>query len=62
MRVRAINLVWETQRDAVEEELKTLLGMEWTTGIHDAFNNAMRQPNWPWRRCPLKKELKWTWL
>ena len=19
----------------------------WTTGIHDAFNNTMQQPNWP---------------
>jgi len=28
MRVRAIDLVWETRRDAVEEELKTLLGVE----------------------------------
>jgi len=28
MKVRAIDLVWETRRDAVEEELKTLLGME----------------------------------
>lgn len=28
MKVRAIDLVWETRRDAVEEELKTLLGVE----------------------------------
>jgi len=28
MRVRAIDLVWETRRDAVEEELKTLLAVE----------------------------------
>jgi len=28
MKVRAIDLVWETQRNAVKEELKTLLGME----------------------------------
>jgi len=28
MRVRAIDLVWETRRDAVEEELKTLLRVE----------------------------------
>jgi hypothetical protein len=26
--MRAIDLVWETRRDAVEEELKTLLGVE----------------------------------
>ena len=28
MKVRAINLVWETWRDAIEEELKMLLGVE----------------------------------
>jgi len=28
MKVRAIDLVWETWRAAVEEELKTLLGVE----------------------------------
>jgi len=28
MRVRALDLFWETRRDAVEEELKTLLGVE----------------------------------
>ena len=28
MKVRAIDYVWETRRDAVEEELKTLLGVE----------------------------------
>ena len=28
MRMRAIDLVWETRRDAVEEELKTRLGVD----------------------------------
>jgi len=28
MRIRAIDLMWETHRDAVEEELKTILGVE----------------------------------
>lgn len=28
VKVRAIDLVWEIRRDAVEEELKTLLGVE----------------------------------
>lgn len=28
MKIRAIDFVWETQKDAVEEELKTLLGVE----------------------------------
>jgi hypothetical protein len=28
MKVRAIDCVWETRRDAVEEELKILLGVE----------------------------------
>jgi hypothetical protein len=28
MKVRAIDYVWETQREAVEEELKTLLGVD----------------------------------
>jgi len=28
MKVRAIDLVWETRRAAVEEELKTLLGVK----------------------------------
>ncbi len=28
MKVRAIDLVWETRRDTVEEELKMLLGVE----------------------------------
>jgi len=28
MKIRAIDLVWETQRDAVEEELKTILEVE----------------------------------
>ena len=28
MKMRAIEFVWETQRDAVEEELRTLLGVE----------------------------------
>jgi len=28
MKVRGINLVWETWRNAVEEKLKTLLGVE----------------------------------
>jgi hypothetical protein len=28
MKVRAIDYVWETRRDAVEEELKILLGVE----------------------------------
>jgi hypothetical protein len=28
MKVRAIDYVWDTRRDAVEEELKTLLGVE----------------------------------
>jgi hypothetical protein len=28
MKMRAIDFVWETRRDAVEEELKTLLGVE----------------------------------
>jgi len=28
MKIRAIDLVQETQRDAVEEELKMLLGVE----------------------------------
>ena len=28
MKIRAIDYVWETQREAVEEELKTLLGVD----------------------------------
>jgi len=28
MKVRAIDVVWETRRDAAEEELKMLLGVE----------------------------------
>jgi hypothetical protein len=28
MKIRMIDFVWETQRDAVEDELKTLLGVE----------------------------------
>jgi hypothetical protein len=28
IKVRAIDFVWETQREAVEEELKTILGVE----------------------------------
>lgn len=28
IKIRAINYVWDTRRDAVEEELKTLLGVE----------------------------------
>jgi hypothetical protein len=28
MKIRAIDYVWETHRDEVEEELKTLLGVE----------------------------------
>jgi hypothetical protein len=28
MKMRAIEFVWETQRDVVEEELRTLLGVE----------------------------------
>ena len=28
MKMRAIEFVWETQRDAVEEELRILLGVE----------------------------------
>ncbi len=28
MKIREIDFVWETQRDAVEEELKTLLGVD----------------------------------
>ena len=28
IKIRAIDYVWDTQRDAVEEELKTLLGVE----------------------------------
>ena len=28
MKMRAIDYVWETQKEAVEEELKTLLGVE----------------------------------
>ena len=28
LRMRMIDLVWETQSDAVEQELKTLLGVE----------------------------------
>jgi hypothetical protein len=28
MRMRAIDLVWETRRDAVEEELKMILGVD----------------------------------
>jgi hypothetical protein len=28
MKVRAINYVWETRRDAVEDELKNLLGVD----------------------------------
>ena len=28
MKIRAIDFVWETRRDAVEEELKMLLGVE----------------------------------
>ena len=28
MKIRAIDFVWETQRDAVEEELRTLLGVD----------------------------------
>ena len=28
MKIRVIDFVWETQRDAVEEELRTLLGVD----------------------------------
>ena len=28
MKIREIDFVWETQREAIEEELKTLLGVE----------------------------------
>ena len=28
MKIRAIDFIWETQKDAVEDELRTLLGVE----------------------------------
>jgi hypothetical protein len=28
MKIRAIDYMWETQREAVEEELRTLLGVD----------------------------------